>query len=242
MSAARRRRADAGPWVTERDARALAWIGEQYAVRGDVLQALLGRLSPIGDSVGARTVRKQVDRWEEAGWAERRWLFRRAWLVPTAKGMRAGALEYPAWDPKPSTLAHVHAVSIVRLYVEADLPPGARWVSERELRREDAELHSAGRRGVTRFHPFDGAVEDAPSPEGYPGRAGVEVELTLKDPKRFREIVEQTQSQQVRQLVYFAPPSLVPVLTRWLHEAKPKRPTGIHPLPDVPGVAYEEGF
>ena len=41
----RKPRSDSGPRLTERDRKALSWIGQQYAVRPDHLQILLARLA-----------------------------------------------------------------------------------------------------------------------------------------------------------------------------------------------------
>ncbi len=72
----RAQRWDAGPAPTTRDLAALRFIGEQYAVRGDVATVLLTRLSTTGPDAGGqlsrRAVREQLGRWEAAGWAERR--------------------------------------------------------------------------------------------------------------------------------------------------------------------------
>ena len=72
----RAQRWDARPVLTARDAAALRFIGEQYAVRDDVLAVLLGRLSPAkpqaSGMLGPRTLRQRLGRWQQAGWVERR--------------------------------------------------------------------------------------------------------------------------------------------------------------------------
>src|SRR4029453_14633596 len=78
---------DAGPEATARDVAALRFVGEQYTVRSDVLAVVLGRLSPgvlrDADRLGDRTVRQRVERWEAAGWAERRRMLGHTWVLAT---------------------------------------------------------------------------------------------------------------------------------------------------------------
>jgi len=52
--------------LTARDGAALAWIGEQFAVRADVAAVVLARQS-ARLALSRRTVRVQLDRWERAG-------------------------------------------------------------------------------------------------------------------------------------------------------------------------------
>src|ERR687898_1188354 len=67
----RAQRWDTRPVLTARDATALRFIGEQYAVRDDVLAVLLGRLSPAkpqaSGMLGPRTLRQRLGRWQQAG-------------------------------------------------------------------------------------------------------------------------------------------------------------------------------
>src|SRR5690242_8449928 len=75
VGGARKVRQDKGVmrW-TERDLEALPWIGEQYAIRMDQLQALLGRWATeptrVPGQLGIETVRKLVQRWKQAGLVE----------------------------------------------------------------------------------------------------------------------------------------------------------------------------
>jgi hypothetical protein len=68
----RAQRRDAWPATTARDVAALRFLGEQYAVRVDVLAAVLGRLSQgeprAAGWLGRRTLRQRLGRWEQAGW------------------------------------------------------------------------------------------------------------------------------------------------------------------------------
>ena len=100
---------DAGPEATLRDLAALRFVGEQYSARLDVLAVVLGRLSPaaVRDAgrLGERTVRQRVERWEAAGWAERRRMLGHTWVLATRAGLRLAGLELDPWTPALDRLA-----------------------------------------------------------------------------------------------------------------------------------------
>ena len=168
---------DAGPEITPRDLAALRFVGEQYVVRLDALAVVLGRLSPTAvrnyGRLGNRTVRQRVERWEQAGWANRRRLLGQTWVLLTRAGLRLVGLEFDCWEPAASRLVHHHEVAVVRLAREP-IPGQGGWVCERELWR---------RRGRASWHLADGALP-APVPAGWQGIDQawelVEVELTQK--------------------------------------------------------------
>lgn len=181
----RRRRSDAGAVrCSRRDIELLRVVGEQYAVSLPQLARLTGR------SVhAARWLRA---RWEAAGWARGRALsvgepvF--VWL--TRRGQRLAGCEFALWRPNPGALAHIAAVTEVRLWV-AERHPGAEWVCERELAREAVAAGGAA------AHRPDGLVV-------LDGReAPVEVELTHKRPAR-RERIMRELVARYGQAVYFA--------------------------------------
>ncbi|MGH9010406.1 MAG: hypothetical protein ACRDYF_11250, partial [Acidimicrobiia bacterium] len=64
----------------------LRWIGEQFAVRADVIRWLLGGSRPLSDG---RT-RQVIDRWRRAGLVNQRRFFLGAQPVvwPTREGLR----------------------------------------------------------------------------------------------------------------------------------------------------------
>lgn len=141
---ARRVRWDRGQirW-TERDIALLLWVGEQYAVRFDQLQALLGR-QPLGPTrevgqVKTSAVRRCLERWRQARVARYASLLagEPGWVWLTQKGLRLAGLEYPLWEPGLSFLDHLFACNQARLWVEA-YEPEAEWRSERALRAEQA--------------------------------------------------------------------------------------------------------
>ena len=153
------------------DLAALRWIGEQGAVRADLLRRLPG--GPPTDTAA----RRRVDRWHDAGLvARRRFLVGEppvVWL--TAHGLRLVGCPYRSREPPVGRLAHLHAVGVVRLAVEAH--GGHRWVSERALAR---------RRRAPDAHLPDGRFH---TPAGV--ETAVEVELTPKGAERLERIVDE---------------------------------------------------
>jgi hypothetical protein len=132
-----------------RDARALPFIAEMYGVQVDQLARLL--------DVSPRQAAALVTRWTKARLAASavlspgpRWV----WL--TRSGLHACGVRYPAAPPALPRLAHIRAVTAVRMVLES--APGygdgaAHWRSERHLRARlggrlgardhlpDAEVH-----------------------------------------------------------------------------------------------------
>jgi hypothetical protein len=161
-----------GVLVTERDLTVLRWIGEQFAVRSDVIRWLLGGDRPLSDG---RT-RQVIDRWRRAGLVNQQRFFLGAEPViwPTREGLRLVLDGYRARTPALSMLAHIHAVSLVRLGLERR---GAanRWVPERALYRA---------RPSPDVHVADGEYTDRAG-----RRTAVEVELTVKAAERLRRII-----------------------------------------------------
>jgi hypothetical protein len=158
--------------VTERDLAVLRWIGEQFAVRADVIRWLLGGDQPLSEG---RT-RQVIDRWRRAGLVHQQRFFVGAEPVvwPTREGLRLVLDGYRARTPKLSMLAHIHAVSLVRLGLERD-GTGTAWVPERALYRA---------RPSPDIHVADGEYTDRAG-----RRIAVEVELTVKAAGRLRRIV-----------------------------------------------------
>jgi hypothetical protein len=236
-SSTRRRRSDAGTvHFTARDGVALAWIGEQYGVRTDVAAVVLARQSGR-EELSRRTVRVQLDRWERAGLVLRQRLYGRSWVVPTSAGLAFAGLPYPPWRPAYGRLAHVHAVSVVRLALEA-AAPGLQWISERALGRERRQADGT-------WHLPDGAVE-VPAPADRPQLQqafhAVEVELTPKSRPNLAEVFDTLTGNTVA-VTYFAPASDVPTLRAATAEVttgrRPRLEVRVVELPHLPGVSYE---
>jgi hypothetical protein len=167
--------------LRRRDIDVLAWVAEQYAVRLDQLEPLLGC---------RRTVQRSVARMREANLVETRRLLvgEPAWLLPTATGLRACGASFRVWQPRLALMAHVAAVNEVRLHIGAQAP-GSVWVCERALARE--------RRSDQ--HLPDALV----LLEGQ--RVAVEVELTVKSRRRVTGILDEL-SARFDSAVYFCAP------------------------------------
>jgi len=161
-----------GVLVTERDLTVLRWIGEQFAVRADVIRWLLGGNQPLSDG---RT-RQVIDRWRRAGLVNQQRFFLGAEPVvwPTREGLRLVLDGYRARTPALSMLAHIHAVSLVRLGLERRGAVSG-WVPERALYRA---------RPTPDVHVADGEYTDRAG-----RRTAVEVELTVKAAERLRRII-----------------------------------------------------
>lgn len=166
----------------------LVFVAEMYGVQLDQLATVLG--------VSRRRVSAVVAGWRAAGNAQAavlspgpRWV----WL--TRAGLATCGLPYSAGSPGLSRLAHLRAVTQVRLALMATpqfTAGGAYWRSERRLR---ARL--GGRIGL-REHMPDGEVH-WPDGTGYPWAGecwAIEAELTPKTSARtgaiMRELLSRT--------------------------------------------------
>jgi hypothetical protein len=229
---------DAGPEATVRDVAALRFVGEQYTARSDVLAVVLGRLSPAvvreAGRLGDRTVRQRVERWEAAGWAERRRMLGHTWVLATRAGLRLAGLELDPWTPAVDRLAHHHAAAAVRLAREP-MPGRGGWVCERELWR---------RRGQASWHLADAALP-ASVPTGWQGISEawelIEVELHQKARPRLVAAVK-TRAPHTARISYYVPATLLSPLSAQLasvvRELGGRPEVTVEPLPQVPGVTY----
>lgn len=203
----RRTRADAGtPRATERDLRLLRTVAEQYAITLPQLAAMMGR-----SIHAARWLR---DRWRATGWIDSRTVLvdRPVFLWATRAGVQAVGLRYPGWGPTPGVLAHVEAVTDVRLHLQAggsDLG----WVSERDI--------TLTARGA---HRPDGLLVVGDS------EVAVEVELTRKARLRARGIMCELVARYPG-AVYFAADGTRPLLEELAAEVGQGR-VQVRPLPE----------
>jgi hypothetical protein len=132
--------ADRAHSFTERDVDGLVFVAEMYGVQSDQLVTLLGVRPDRARAVAAR--------WRERGLAESARLGPGPpWIWVTRRGLAACGLRYSATRPGLSRLAHIRAVTSVRLALEgtAGYRAGrAYWRGERRLRarcRIDARHH-----------------------------------------------------------------------------------------------------
>ena len=129
------------------DIHALVFIAEMYGVQLDQLAIVLG--------IPVERARQVAARWRNLGLADSARLGPGPpWVWVTRTGLAACGLRYPAAPPAPSRLAHIRAVTAVRLALQATTAyqrAGASWYGERRILAEgrggflahlpDGELH-----------------------------------------------------------------------------------------------------
>ena len=167
--------------LAERDIAGLVFVGEMYGVQLDQLATILG--------VSEQRASGFPLRWRRLGYAESARLGPgRQWTWLTRAGLGVCGLPYTATAPALSRLAHIRAVTGVRLalqatasYTDAD----AYWRSERRLR-----ARAGGRVGL-REHLPDGEIhwpDDASV--AWAGECwAIEAELTRKTVTRTAAIM-----------------------------------------------------
>ncbi|MEW6155182.1 MAG: hypothetical protein AB1673_14535 [Actinomycetota bacterium] len=201
-----------GLQLTGRDLTLLRWIGEQYCCRGDLLAVLMARHSDDEAARAAGRVvpwvaQRRIAAWRTAGLVASGQFVANTpatvWL--TTDGMAAAGLAWRASAPTFATVAHRHAVAIVRAYAEAK-DSGFGWVSEREL-REGLDHPAGGRRD----HLPDGVITSTDQ-TGRVWRTAVEVELTRKSKGRVQEILRGLLGRY-DDVIYFAVPAAAGIVT-----------------------------
>ena len=192
---------------SERDRGLLAWCGEQYTVRTDLLAVLMARASddPEAKERGrlvARVVNRRVQAWRDAGLVNTKTFLvgtpATVWL--TADGTQAAGLPWRPYEPTLVTVAHRHAVGLVRAEAEGR---ELGWICERELREG---------LGGRPLHLPDGVVLSTDD-RGRTWRTAVEVELTRKTEARVIAILRQLLASY-DDVVYRAAPGAATVVQR----------------------------
>ena len=173
--------------LTQRDIDGLVFVAEMYGVQLDQLASLFEVTEARAAAVGAR--------WRARGYADAARLGPgKPWLWLTRAGLAACGLRYTAATPALSRLAHIRAVTAIRLALESSgtyRTAAACWRSERHLR---ARIGKVG----AREHIPDGEVhwpDTANVP--YAGECwAIEAELTAKTVRRtvaiMRELLTRT--------------------------------------------------
>jgi hypothetical protein len=215
--------------LAARDIAGMLFTADMYGVQLDQLAGVLGAGEPRARAIAAS--------WRRARYAESARIGPGpAWVWLTRPGLAACGLPFPATPPALSRLAHLRAVTAVRLALEATdgyRAAGAFWRSERRLR-----ARVGGRVGL-REHLPDAEIHwpDA-APVGWAGECwAVEAELTRKTLARtaaiMREILTRTgdygcPAAQAREpgrpprharVLYLCSPAARPVVTRARAEA-----------------------
>ena len=112
--------------LSDRDLELLAWIGEQHTCRADLLAVLMARHSDDAEArqrgrLVARVVNRRIQAWRDAGLVKARPFLvgtpATVWL--TADGVAAAGLPWRPYEPTLATVAHRHAVGLVRAEAEA---------------------------------------------------------------------------------------------------------------------------
>lgn len=205
-----------GPRLTERDLAVLRWVGEQYAVRFDQLQRLLGEHSTDPEHLRcpgvlslART-RRVLQRWEMEDLVSYKLLLagEQGWVWLTRKGLSALGLEVRYYEPRPAALGHLYYINQARLYVQARRQDD-RWIAERLLRSQQ-EARGQAEAGE---HLPDGVLLKPDQ-----NRIAIEVELSAKSKARLFSILHDLVERYYRTW-YFAPAPVVDLLQYVLHTA-----------------------
>jgi hypothetical protein len=130
--------------LTKRDLSVLLFIGEQYVIRFDQLQRLLGKQAGLGlqtpGMLSESAARVWVARMKAIKAIEQEKPYRAqpAYIWLTRAGLRLAHLDFKPLRPATSTLNHLYWCNQARLFMEARRP-GEVWVSERRLRSEQAQ-------------------------------------------------------------------------------------------------------
>jgi hypothetical protein len=182
----RKTRSDKGRvQLRDRDVMSLRWIAQQYAIRHDQLQRLLGREAGRGakeeDFISENAARLVVARWKRARLVEYRKFTVEdpGWIWLTAHGLQELGLAYKAYEPSLAKLEHLFMVNEVRLMLEEKQLDGE-WRSERELRagvsyvKGDAPAHMVDAEWISQE-----------------GTAAIEVELSAKKPTELQRILHE---------------------------------------------------
>jgi len=219
----RKPRSDKGKiYITERDLAVLRWIGDQYGIRLDQLQRLLGRHAQretVTDGiVTPQTAHKVVMRWVAAGLVEREKLFFKqpAWIWLSREGLNQFSFSARYWKPSIGILNHVFWVNEVRLFVEQRRGDGVAWRSERLLKpswTNDKEAHYA-----------DAEVELDE------GTVGIEVEITRKKRDRIKNIMRSLYAEYAT-VWYFTNGETKKPVEEVLQELRAGDKVKVYPLP-----------
>lgn len=179
-----RRAGGRGPGLAVRDAGALVFAADMYGVQLDQLAVLTG---------GERSARTAAARWRALGYAQTARLGPGPpWLWVTRAGLAACGLRYPPGQPALGRLAHIRAVTAVRLALESTAAyreAAPFWRCERRIR---------SRHGVGVRHHLPDAEVHWPD-EAAVAWAGecwaVEAELTPKTVARTTQIMREILSR-----------------------------------------------
>jgi hypothetical protein len=221
MTGHRKTRSDTGTRLTQRDIYTIWLMGEQYALRFDQLQRILGAQAGAetkeNDLLSDSAARHAVNRWKQAGLVEYKKILvdSPGWTWPTLAGLRQVGLEdFKFYRPSVTTLNHLYWITQARRFLTARYP-ASDWTAERYLRartngaKDDANMHTPDAE-----IRLDGEV------------IPVEIELTQKSATRLRAILDDLLTGYRGPIWYFvAPDSYQAISAAWkqLNDAQRSR-------------------
>ena len=169
--------------TASRDTAGLLFVAEMYGVQLDHLAAVL--------AVSLARARAIAATWRDRGYAESARLGPGApWTWVTRSGLAACGLRYTAAPPALGRLAHIRAVTAVRLALESApryAAAGGYWRSERRLR-----ARMGGRVGLREHIPDAEVHWPDGAPVAWAGECwAIEVELTAKTTARTEAIMRE---------------------------------------------------
>jgi len=175
------------------DELALTWIGQQYAMRLDQIQELLGRLAGHGathtNQISETATRNVIARWKKARWIQARRIDAQEplWVWLTKEGLRRVGLtyQYQSTDHlSKHDRKHLYAITDVRLELD-DGTEGIEWTSERTLLQGVKRV--AGRERIHRPDAVFACGDDL---------IAIEVELSRKTVPLLSHILEDLVSKK----------------------------------------------
>jgi hypothetical protein len=177
------------PRFTERDLAALKMIGEQYAMRIDQLQMLLGDMASqktkVEGLLSESATRHAVERWQSAGLVEYRKVFSGdpGWVWLTALGLRTAGLSFTMLRPGAGELDHIYWCTQTRLSYYLRHHGDHVWETERYLRQE---MHVGKKKaGASEIY-----IPDARITMENLNVIALQVELTAKTRRKLEKIIE----------------------------------------------------
>ncbi len=214
ISQARRMHMNRGPQLNHRLDEFWPYVGQQYVLRFDQAQRVLGQLSPEPHKLkqpgilSAERTRKLLRLWIDEGvlnyrafYVGEKGIF---WL--TAKGYKYANLNLRYYEPTPSQLPHLFAVNEVR-FVIAGRRLKDTWRSEREVRAQQ-NIHLQGSEKPAH-------VVDAELISENGNVRAIEVELSIKSEKRLEEIMyDLAANKRYNAIWYFAPENVYKTVSK----------------------------
>ncbi len=176
-----------------RDELVLTWIGQQYAMRLDQIQELLGQRVGQGaaheNQITESATRNVIARWKKAGWVQARRIDAEEplWVWLTKEGLRRVGLtyQYQSLDSMSKhDRDHLYAITDVRLELD-DGTEGIEWTSERTLLQGVKRV--AGRERIHRPDAVFACGDDL---------IAIEVELSRKTVPLLSHILEDLVSKK----------------------------------------------